>query len=71
MPVAFERRGAGIPIVLIHGWQGDHRYMAADIEPVLAHEPGWQRIYVDLPRTRTNSGTVLAQGPGAGRLRPG
>jgi pimeloyl-ACP methyl ester carboxylesterase len=49
MPVAFERRGAGIPIVLIHGWQGDHRYMAADIEPVLAHEPGWQRIYVDLP----------------------
>lgn len=47
--VAFERRGGGRPVALIHGWQGDHRYMAADLEPVLAEAGDWQRIYLDLP----------------------
>lgn len=49
IPVAFEERGAGRPIVVIHGWQGDHRYVAADLEPVFAEEPEWRRIYLDLP----------------------
>jgi pimeloyl-ACP methyl ester carboxylesterase len=49
IPVAFEERGAGRPIALIHGWQGDHRYMVADLEPVFVEEPGWRRIYLDLP----------------------
>jgi pimeloyl-ACP methyl ester carboxylesterase len=49
IPVAVEERGAGRPIVLIHGWQGDHRYMAADLESVFVHEPQWRRIYLDLP----------------------
>ena len=49
IPVAFESHGSGTPIVLIHGWQGDHRYMSADLEPVFAEAPGWRRISIDLP----------------------
>jgi pimeloyl-ACP methyl ester carboxylesterase len=49
IPVAVEERGTGRPIVLIHGWQGDHRYMAADLEPVFGEDPAWRRIYLDLP----------------------
>jgi pimeloyl-ACP methyl ester carboxylesterase len=49
IPVAFDIVGDGAPILLIHGWQGDHRYMAADLEPVFASAEGWRRIYVDLP----------------------
>ena len=49
IPVAFEVLGEGAPILLIHGWQGDHRYMAADLEPVFEVVGGWRRIYVDLP----------------------
>jgi pimeloyl-ACP methyl ester carboxylesterase len=42
-------RGDGVPIVLIHGWSADRRYMIADLEPVFATSPGWRRIYLDLP----------------------
>ena len=49
IPVAFESRGEGTPVVLIHGWLGDHRYMRADLEPVFAGGSGWRRIYLDLP----------------------
>lgn len=49
IPVAYEVRGQGRPIALIHGWQGDHRYMAADLEPVFEAAPGWRRVYLDLP----------------------
>jgi pimeloyl-ACP methyl ester carboxylesterase len=47
--VAFEELGAGPPILMIHGWQGDRRYMQADLEPVFAEDGGWRRIYLDLP----------------------
>ena len=49
VPVAFCERGVGRPVVMIHGWQGDHRYMAADLEPVFADAPQWRRVYLDLP----------------------
>lgn len=49
IPIACEVRGEGTPILLIHGWSADHRYMLADLEPVFGREPGWQRIYFDLP----------------------
>lgn len=49
IPVAVERRGAGAPILLIHGWSADRRYMLADLEPVFDEHPGWERIYLDLP----------------------
>jgi pimeloyl-ACP methyl ester carboxylesterase len=49
IPVAYEVRGEGRPILLIHGWSADRRYMIADLEPVLSAVPGWKRIYFDLP----------------------
>jgi len=47
--VAWEERGEGTPILLIHGWSADRRYMLADLEPIFADHPGWRRIYLDLP----------------------
>ncbi len=49
IPIACEVRGEGRPIVLIHGWSADRRYMIADLEPVFAKQAGWRRIYLDLP----------------------
>ena len=49
IPVSYEARGEGKPILLIHGWSADRRYMVADLEPILAAAPGWQRVYLDLP----------------------
>ena len=33
--------GRVLPVVVIHGWLGDHRYMAADLGPVFAQADGW------------------------------
>ena len=49
IPIACEVRGEGRPILLVHGWSADRRYMLADLEPVFAEHPGWRRIYFDLP----------------------
>ena len=49
IPIEVEIRGEGRPILLVHGWSADRRYMIADLEPVFADVPGWQRIYFDLP----------------------
>ena len=49
IPISYEMRGAGVPIVLVHGWSADRNYMKADLEPIFAANPGWQRIYLDLP----------------------
>jgi len=35
--------------MLIHGWQGDHRYMQLDVDAVFKAAGGWRRIYLDLP----------------------
>jgi pimeloyl-ACP methyl ester carboxylesterase len=42
-------RGSGRPVLLIHGWQGDHRYMQADVDALFEAAGGWRRIYLDLP----------------------
>ncbi|MCZ3388635.1 MAG: alpha/beta hydrolase [Actinomycetia bacterium] len=47
--VNFEVRGAGRPVLLMHGWSCDRRYMIDDLEPVFDKRKGWQRIYLDLP----------------------
>ena len=47
--IAWEERGEGTPILLIHGWSADRRYMLADLEPIFGAHPGWRRIYLDLP----------------------
>ncbi len=49
IPIAYEVRGEGRPILLIHGWSADRDYMLADLEPIFHEHPGWQRIYFDLP----------------------
>lgn len=50
IPIAIEERGSGVPVLLIHGWQGDRRYMQADLEPAFdASSYQWRRIYLDLP----------------------
>ena len=49
IPIEVEIRGAGRPLLLIHGWSADRRYMIADLEPILSAVSGWKRIYFDLP----------------------
>jgi pimeloyl-ACP methyl ester carboxylesterase len=49
IPIAYEVRGEGAPILLIHGWSADRRYMIADLEPIFERHAGWQRTYLDLP----------------------
>lgn len=53
--VHYETIGQGRPILMLHGWSVDHRYMMADFEPIFQLRHGWKRIYPDLPghgRTR-------------------
>lgn len=49
IPVYYEEYGTGIPILMLHGTPVDHRWMAANMEPVFQNRPGWRRIYPDLP----------------------
>lgn len=49
IPVYYEEFGRGIPILMLHGWPGDHRHMVTDMEPLFKNRAGWRRIYPDLP----------------------
>jgi pimeloyl-ACP methyl ester carboxylesterase len=49
VPLSYESYGTGTPIILLHGYGSDHRLMKGCIEPIFAQQPGWQRIYLDLP----------------------
>jgi pimeloyl-ACP methyl ester carboxylesterase len=48
IPVYYEEVGAGRTLLVLHGWQCDHRQIFHDVEPVFAHRDGWRRIYPDL-----------------------
>jgi pimeloyl-ACP methyl ester carboxylesterase len=48
-PIHYEIRGAGRPIVMLHGFAVDRHSMIGCMEPVFADRPDWQRIYLDLP----------------------
>lgn len=54
--IEVRRRGIGRPLLVIHGWSADHRYMMADLEPNFDESSVWQRIYFDLP----GHGTTIA-----------
>ncbi len=54
--IEIRRRGVGRPLLVIHGWSADHRYMMADLEPNFDESSTWQRIYFDLP----GHGTTIA-----------
>ncbi len=45
--------GEGLPLVVIHGFGVDHRIMLP-LEDAIG-EPGWQRIYIDLPWAEGNA----------------
>jgi pimeloyl-ACP methyl ester carboxylesterase len=47
--IYYEIIGKGIPILMLHGFYPDHRLMKGCMEPILADQPGWKRIYIDLP----------------------
>ncbi|MCL4554274.1 MAG: alpha/beta hydrolase [Actinobacteria bacterium] len=47
--VHYETRGEGSPIVMLHGWSVDHRWMVSGMEPLFRQRDGWKRIYPDLP----------------------
>ncbi|MFG2099633.1 alpha/beta fold hydrolase [Micromonospora echinaurantiaca] len=42
-------RGAGTPVLALHGWTPDHRLMLGCLEPVFAGRTGYRRLYPDLP----------------------
>jgi pimeloyl-ACP methyl ester carboxylesterase len=47
--VHYELLGEGRPIIMLHGWSVDHRYMVSDMEPLFRQRDRWKRIYLDLP----------------------
>jgi pimeloyl-ACP methyl ester carboxylesterase len=47
--IHYEMVGQGRPIIMLHGYPLDHRYMESDMEPLFEHREGWKRIYPDLP----------------------
>ncbi|MSP63503.1 MAG: alpha/beta hydrolase [Myxococcales bacterium] len=47
--IDYEIRGEGRTVVLLHGLTTDRRILVEACEPVLSAEPGWRRIYLDLP----------------------
>lgn len=55
--LSFQEIGQGLPVLLIHGWEGNGQVDMADFEPVLAKLPGLRRIYVDLPGMGKTPGT--------------
>lgn len=44
-----QERGAGTPILVLHGGGLDHRHMLDALEPVFIQSSGWRRVYIDLP----------------------
>jgi pimeloyl-ACP methyl ester carboxylesterase len=47
--IFYELCGEGRPVILLHGWSGNHRHIMSDLEPIFQQRTGWQRIYLDLP----------------------
>ncbi len=42
--IHYEERGAGRPIVFLHGWTLDHRLELVDYEPIFQARAGWRRL---------------------------
>lgn len=47
--IHYEEYGQGKPILILHGWTLDHRYMVHNMEPLFKERTGWRRIYPDFP----------------------
>lgn len=49
IPIRVTEIGDGRPVLMLHGWPGNHRFMVHHYEPIFAPRAGWRRIYPDLP----------------------
>ena len=49
IPISYEERGTGRPIVVLHGRPSSRVYSITQYEPVLSRRDGWHRFYPDLP----------------------
>ncbi|MEV0899233.1 alpha/beta hydrolase [Actinoplanes sp. NPDC049802] len=49
VPVHFAQRGDGMPILVLHGANVDHREMLGSIDPVFGRTHEYRRVYPDLP----------------------
>lgn len=49
MPIYYEQKGEGFPLLCIHGFPEDHRALLGCLEPLAPKLTGYRRIYVDLP----------------------
>ena len=49
LPVHYVERGAGFPVLALHGAGVDHREVMACLDPVFGELSGYRRVYPDLP----------------------
>ena len=53
IPMQYDERGEGRPVLVIHGFGLDRHVSAHALEPIFAARPGagagWRRIYLDMP----------------------
>jgi pimeloyl-ACP methyl ester carboxylesterase len=49
IPVHYAERGAGAPVLVLHGANVDHREMLGAIDPMFGDTDDYRRVYPDLP----------------------
>ncbi|MCL2360628.1 MAG: alpha/beta hydrolase [Defluviitaleaceae bacterium] len=49
LPIYYEERGQGKPILCLHGFTEDHMSMTGCLEPFFKNAQGYRRIYIDMP----------------------
>ena len=54
--IYYEILGEGFPILMLHGFEVDHRVLKGSIEPIFKNRPNYKRIYFDLPGMGKTSG---------------
>jgi pimeloyl-ACP methyl ester carboxylesterase len=47
--IYYEIHGEGYPILMLHGFEVDHRVLKGCMEPLFDNKLGYKRIYFDLP----------------------
>lgn len=72
IPIYYDIKGSGIPLVILHGFMLDHEMMVGAFEPLFEARNGWQRIYVDMPGMgRTPAGPAVKNSDDMVRLLSG
>ncbi|NKB27660.1 MAG: alpha/beta fold hydrolase [Rhodobacteraceae bacterium] len=55
--IAFETRGSGPAVLVLHGGRLDRHHMIDALEPAFVDAGDWQRVYADLPGHGESDGT--------------